>query len=147
MTIDDETAERIVSKAEYIRDCLEILATKQSLTKDAYLADRETQDVVERRFETTIQACLDIASQILKAEGESIPEVYADRMRALVDSGILSAELGERMAATAGFRNILAHQYGISIDDELVYESLQDLTRFHEYLTAIKEYLSEQNAL
>lgn len=147
MTIDDETAERIVDKAEYIRDCLEILAQEQSLTKDAYLADRTAQDVVERRFETTIQACIDIASQILTVEDEPVPEVYADRMRALVDSGVLSAELGERMAATAGFRNVLAHQYGTSIDDELVYESLQDLARFHEYLTAIREYLSSQNAL
>lgn len=80
-------------------------------------------------------------------EDEPVPEVYADRMRALVGSGVLSAELGERMAATAGFRNVLAHQYGTSIDDELVYESLQDLARFHEYLTAIREYLSSQNAL
>ena len=147
MTIDDETAERIVEKAEYIRDCLEILAQEQSLTKDAYLTDRTAQDIVEQRFETTIQACIDIASQILKAEDELIPEVYADRMRALVDSGVLSAKLGEQMAATAAFRNILAHQYGTSIDDELVYESLQDLGRFYEYLTAVREYLSTRNAL
>lgn len=93
MTIDDETAERIVEKAEYIRDCLEILAQEQSLTKDAYLTDRTAQDIVEQRFETTIQACIDIASQILKAEDELIPEVYADRMRALVDSGVLSLSL------------------------------------------------------
>lgn len=33
MTIDDETAERIVEKVKYIRDCLEILAQEQSLTK------------------------------------------------------------------------------------------------------------------
>lgn len=147
MTIDDETAERIVDNAEYIRDCLKILVQKQSLTKDAYLADRTAQDVVERRFETTIQACIDIASQILTVEDESVPEVYADRMRALVDSGVLSVELGEQMAATAGFRNILAHRYGTTIDDELVYESLQDLDRFREYLTAVREYLSARNAL
>lgn len=103
MTIDDETAERIVDKAEYIRDCLEILAQEQSLTKDAYLADRTAQDVVERRFETTIQACIDIASQILTVEDEPVPEVYADRMRALVDSGVLSAELGERMQQQLDF--------------------------------------------
>lgn len=147
MTIDDETAERIVDKAEYIRDCLEILAQEQSLTREAYLADRQTQDVVERRFETAIQACIDIASQILTAEDEPVPEVYADRMRALVDNGVLSAELGERMAATAGFRNVLAHQYGTTIDDGLVYESLQNFGRFYEYLTAVREYLSTQNSL
>ena len=68
-------------------------------------------------------------------------------MRALVDSEVLSAELGERMAATAGFRNVLAHQYGTTIEDELVYDSLQDLARFHKYLTAVREYLSAQNVL
>ncbi|PSP72979.1 hypothetical protein BRC86_10935 [Halobacteriales archaeon QS_3_64_16] len=53
--MDERTAERIVEKAEYLRDSLEILARKQSLNKAAYLADRESRDVVERRFETAIK--------------------------------------------------------------------------------------------
>lgn len=51
------------------------------------------------------------------------------------------------MASTAGFRNVLAHQYGTTIDDNLVYDSLQDLARFHEYLTAVREYLSARDVL
>lgn len=145
--MDDETADRIVDKAAYLRGSLEILAEKQSLDRDTYLADRETKDIVERRFETSIQACIDIASLILKAEGESVPTVYADRMRALIDLGVLSSSLGEQMASTAGFHNVLAHQYGTTIDDNLVYDSLQDLARFHEYLTAVREHLSARDAL
>jgi hypothetical protein len=48
MTIGDETAERIVDNTKYIRDCLKILAQGQSLTKNAYLTDRKTEDVNER---------------------------------------------------------------------------------------------------
>lgn len=145
--MDEETAERVVEKAEYVRDCLEVLAEKRSLDRDVYFADRDAQDVVERRFETAIQACIDIAGLLLKAEGETVPEVYADRMVALVDIGVLSASLGDRMASATGFRNVLAHRYGPDVDDELVYESLQDLDRFHRYLTAVRDHLSACDAL
>jgi hypothetical protein len=44
--MDDETAERTVEKAEYVQACPEILVQEQSITKEAYLTDHKTQDVV-----------------------------------------------------------------------------------------------------
>lgn len=145
--MDELTANRIVEKAEFIEERVQLLSERQSLSEEEYLRDRDAQAIVERRFVTTIQACIDIAGMILKAEGERVPAQSADKLRRLVGTGVLSESLGERMAATAGLRNVLAHQYGTLIDDELVYESLQDLSRFREYLLAVRDYLASHDAL
>lgn len=58
--------ETIIEKAEYMVTCLEILASKQSISRDAYIDDVETRDIVERRFEKLTEAALDIARMLLK---------------------------------------------------------------------------------
>lgn len=58
---------RIVQKAEYVAEALEILASKrESLTFEEYAAQREQRDVVEREFQTTIEACIDIGELLLQ---------------------------------------------------------------------------------
>jgi len=49
---------------------------------------------------------------ILRAKDDSVPETNAAVFRQLADTGVLDDEAGRRMAEAAGFRNILAHQYG-----------------------------------
>lgn len=145
--MDEVTADRIVEKAEFIEERVQALSERQSLTEDEYLRDADEQAIVERWFVTAIQACVDVAGMILKAENEQLPQTSADTVRRLTDVGVLSESLDERMAATAGFRNVIAHQYGTRIDDELVYENLQDLSRFREYLVAVRDHLASQDAL
>lgn len=145
--MDEETVERIIEKTEYVRDCLEVLTEERPSDEKAYFGDSRTRDIVERRFETAIQACIDIASMILNAENKPVPKVYSDRMEALVDLGVLSSSTGEQMASAAGFRNVLAHRYGADIDNGIVYDNLHDLSRFQEYLIAVGEYLSAKGAL
>lgn len=84
---------------------------------------------------------------IIRADAETVPEAYSERMRRLVTLGVLSESLGEEMASTAGFRNVLAHRYGTDLNDALVYESLQNLSRFYHYLRAVREYLDSQDLL
>ena len=46
------------------------------------------------------------------------------------------------MAQAAGFRNVLSHRYGDEIDDEDVYNFLQEeLPLFHAYLGQVRDYL------
>lgn len=73
MSVDDETEERILAKAAYIEEAIEILAEKQSLGEAAYLAEREQRDIVEREFQTAIEACIDIASFSAKPSVPKIP--------------------------------------------------------------------------
>jgi len=48
------------------------------------------------------------------------------------------------MQAAAGFRNVLAHNYGHEIDNELVYMHLQEDVRwFPTVLREIREFLTD----
>lgn len=142
--MDDETETRIVETAEYIHEAVSVLERKQSLTKAAYLEDREQRAIVEREFQTAIEACLDIAARCIKASDTAVPETNAQRFAVLEDLGVLTTEAATAMQEAAGFRNVLAHRYGHDIDDERVYWHLQhDLDWFRTYLSAVRSSLDE----
>lgn len=68
-------------------------------------------------------------------------------MRQLVSEGVLSPETGRPMAEACGFRNIIAHEYGTVIDDEMVYEALQDLSRYRAFLVDVREFLRSEGVI
>jgi len=51
------------------------------------------------------------------------------------------------MAEAALFRNVLAHEYGDVLDEDIVYSALQDLRRYRDFLVEVREYLDEVGAL
>ena len=119
-----ERVETVVEKAEYVEECLEILADKQSVTRDQFRTDTDTRDVVERRLEKASQACIDVARMLLRdIEGEA-PGSNAAAMRRLHEVGVLDGETAESMAQAALFRNVLAHEYGDVLDQDIVYDAL-----------------------
>lgn len=147
MTVPPERAEILVDKAEFVERCLEILAEKQSVGPEEYTADRETRDIVERRFEKMTQACIDIARMLLSDLGREVPNANPETMRELAAAGVLSEEVGELMAQACGLRNVLAHEYGEVIDDGMVYDALQDLTRYRDYLTELRDFLADEGVI
>ncbi len=141
--MDAETEGRIVEKAEYIEEAVAVLSQKQTLDRQEYLTDRQQRAIVEREFETAIEACIDIAALILKDAGQSMPDSNAGRFEVLGELDVLSSETAETMQEAAGFRNILSHSYGPDIDDTRVYQNLQSQLRwFSQYLHEIREHLS-----
>jgi len=60
VTVAEETQGRILDKVEYIEGVVERLSQKQDIEREEYLNDWEQQAVVERTFQTAIEACLDI---------------------------------------------------------------------------------------
>lgn len=141
--MDERTEQRILEKATYVTDALAVLAEKRDeLSFEDYREQREARDIVEREFETAIEACIDIGKMLLRAPTETVPDRNAQVFHELERMNVLDAETAQRMAEAAGFRNVLSHQYGNDIDDEDVYNVLQsDLPVFHDYLTHIREEL------
>lgn len=143
---DEETTARIVDKVEYVTEAVTLLAEKQSLEKSRYLTDREQQAIVEREFQTAIEACLDIAELLIVDSQSEMPQTNAEKFQLLADLGILSSEVAQRMGEAAGFRNVLAHNYGTDIDNEQVYRHLQtDLGWFPRFCREVRSYLAETN--
>jgi uncharacterized protein YutE (UPF0331/DUF86 family) len=142
--MDERTERRILTKAEYVGEAVAILAEKRdNLDFETYRANREERDVVEREFQTAIEACIDIGRMILTNKAETVPETNPAVFERLGAIGVLDDDLATQMSRAAGFRNVLAHRYGNEIDDQDVFNVLQtELPAFRQYLTEIRSYLA-----
>jgi hypothetical protein len=71
--MDDRTEERILEKARYIVDAIEVLAAQRDeLSFDEYEHSRTDRDIVEREFETAIE--VDLTARGRKVAGEAMGE-------------------------------------------------------------------------
>lgn len=147
MTIAPDRVAIIVQKAEFVDRCIQILIDRQSVEPEEYAQRIEIKDVVDRRLEMMTQACIDIARILLTELDVPVPDANADAMRELAAEGVISSSLGEAMAEACGLRNVLAHEYGDVIDNSLVYNALQDLSRYRTFLVEIRAFLAEQGAI
>ena len=138
---------RILTGIETIEESLGVLARKQRVSRDEYKSHSDTQDIVERRFVKMTEAAIDIAEELVKHERGQPPESNPAAMRALGEEGILSTNLAEEMAQGARFRNVLSHTYGSIIDQDVVYNALQDLERYREFAQTVGNYLESLNVL
>ena len=138
--MDEATRQRIVEKASYVRDAVEVLVSKRdSLSLADYCDSREDRAVVERELQTAIEACIDIGEMLLRSRDTPVPETNRDVFSRLGTEDLLEDATAERMARAAGLRNILTHQYGTDIDDEGVDNPLRDqLDVFEAYLSQVR---------
>jgi uncharacterized protein YutE (UPF0331/DUF86 family) len=139
--------ERIVAAVETMERSLSVLAGKRSLSRTEYRSDRETRDVVERRFVKLTEAALDIAETLAVHEHGTRPESNPGAMVALEAAGVLDGPTAAKMAEAARFRNVPAHTYGDGVDHDDVYDALQDLERYRDFLVAVRDYMREIGAL
>ena len=59
--------------------------------------------------------------------------------------GVIDEMLARKLQDAVGFRDVLAHAYGPIVNDDVVYDALQNsLDRYVEFATAIAEYLDER---
>lgn len=132
--------ERVRTKFGALEADLEDLAAKQTIAVGDYRNDRDAQAIVERRFQTAIQACLDVAGHVVSSEGFREPSDYGDLFRVLEEEGVISSDTADRMTEMAGFRNVLTHEYA-DIDHARVYHHLQDLEHFRRFVREVSDTL------
>ena len=109
-------------------------------SREAFEADRTAREVVILNLFVAIQACVDLAAHWLADEGWNVPQRYGELFRALADHGVIPRPLALRLVAAAGFRNLVAHQYG-TVDWARIHgvassSSLDDLEAFCAALAA-----------
>lgn len=139
---------RILDAVETIEDCLKRLAKAQTtVDRETYKTDRDMQAIVERRFVQMTEAALDIGTVLIVHERGEPPETNPATMETLSELGVLADELASDMVDAARFRNVLAHTYGRSINHDLVYDALNDLERYRDFVVAIREYLDKSDVL
>ncbi len=91
---------------------------------------------------------IDVGETVLRIEQDTVP----DRRKAVVTElepvGVIDTELGEKLRAAVGFRDVLAHTYGLAVNDDIVYDALQNyLDRYVTFVERIDQYLSESDQI
>ena len=97
--------------------------------------------MAERLLERMIGRMIDINYHLITVSGEEPPRDYYESFIALGRLGILDQEFASRIAAAAGLRNRIAHEYN-DIEPAKVLEALQWAVRdIPLYLKKIEERL------
>ncbi len=128
-------------KLAVIVENLKALQKIENLPPDQYQADIFTRKGTERLLQELVEAAIDINTHILVMDGHGAPPDYHQGFLRLADHGILSRDLAEALAPSAGLRNRLVHEYE-NIVDTIVLDAVGKAQQlFPQYVAAIERYL------
>ena len=142
-----ERANRIADAVEAIEELVTQLQAYQDLTHDEYTdpTEQDRRDAIERKFVKLTEATLDIATELCKEESTHLPERRKAQIESLASEDIVNEELAEQLKEAVGFRDVLAHTYGPIVNDDIVYDALQNsLGRYISFVEAVDQYLQER---
>jgi uncharacterized protein YutE (UPF0331/DUF86 family) len=127
----------LAARIASVRDAVARVRTVLPETADAFVDDRTAREVVAINLLVGIQACVDLAAHWLADAGWEVPTTYGEVFAAPARHDVIPQELARRLSAAAGFRNLLAHQYGV-LDWRRVHAlASTDLTALDEFCAAL----------
>lgn len=136
MTVDRELVTRKLLLI--VRD-LDMLEAISGRGVDAYQQNRIDQAVAERHLERRIGRMIDVNYHLLTEAGHAPPADYYASFLQLAEIGVLESGFARRIAASAGLRNRIVHEYD-DIDHRRVFEALttalSDIPRYAEQIDA-----------
>lgn len=131
----------VTRKIALILDDLRAVTPIAQKPLEEYLASATDEVVSERYLERMIGRMIDINYHLITDAGHAPPRDYHDSFTQLATLRVLSAGFASRIAACAGLRNRLVHEYD-EIDPRRVYEGLQmAVLDIPEYLRRVHEHL------
>jgi len=129
MVEPDVIARRLLSLHESLKELERTAAgDARALAEDSVL-----RAAVERWLQVAVEACIDVAYQVVASEGWTPPESGRAAFTTLSAHGKLPLDLAARLGGAAALRNLLVHDY-VTVDLEklarVVREDLEDLRAF-----------------
>ena len=125
--------ELILRKLEALSRFVGRIQTSVPSTGDLLHTDLDAQDIVSVNLQRAVQACVDIALNIIADSQREIPAGMGDTFPVLASMGVLDSALAEHLRKAVGFRNISVHEYE-AVDWDIVYaiatERIQDFRDF-----------------
>jgi uncharacterized protein YutE (UPF0331/DUF86 family) len=133
--------ELVTRKMVLITRDLNAVAPLSQKALDAYLTSATDEVLVERWLERMIGRMIDINYHLITEAGQPPPRDYYESFVQLAPLGVLPPAFASRIAACAGLRNRIVHEYD-EIDPERVYTALQvAVAEIPEYLSLVHQYL------
>lgn len=134
--------ETLKQKMEIIDKNFSYLQDKKGFF-DPEEADFEELQAVKHSMFEIAEACIDIASHIIAAEGFERPSEYPEAFSVLEKEGIIGKELSGKLKDMARFRNFIAHRYD-KVENQRLKQILEkDLQDVKGFTASIYEYMDK----
>ena len=134
--------EIIRRKLFLIAENLKALEPIKNMTGEEYIRDVYKRKATERLLQELIEAAIDINSHLVVQVGNATPDDYYESFIKVGELRIISADLAEKLAPSAGLRNRLVHEYDL-LDHSLVLEAVKMAEKLYpKYIKEIETFIS-----
>lgn len=107
-------------------------------------ADLQLRLSVERVLQVLVDTAVAVNSHVVVAHGALTPSDYRQSFAAAAAAGVIAVDLAERLAPSAGMRNLLTHRYG-EIDLAKVAAAVPRARGdYREYVRQVSRWLLER---
>ena len=141
--------EFVERKLQLIAEDLGRLAEFRDLTHEDFVADAVRLAAIERMLERIVLRAIDVNEHLISTlatgrEQRTTRLTYRETFLALVEPGVLTAELAARIAPSAGLRNVLVHEYN-DVDHRIVHRAIRSaLGDYAAYVDAVQAFVDRQ---
>ncbi len=133
--------ELVTRKMRLIGPDLEKMQAIAAAGAERYLADSTLEALAERYLERVIGRMIDINFHLITESGQAPPSDYYESFLKLGAMQILPRDFARSVAACAGLRNRIVHEYD-ELDPALVYPGLKAVLKdIPDYLRHIESFL------
>lgn len=133
--------EIIKRKIAVIIENLNALEPIKDMPKEEYIEDIYKRKATERLLQELIEAAIDINTHIIVQTGNTAPDDYYE---SFINAGalkIISMDLAEKLAPSAGLRNRLVHEYD-SLEHSIVLDAVKMAEELYpRYVKEIEDYI------
>lgn len=113
------------------------------MTQAEYLEDLYKRKATERLLQELIEGAIDINIYIIVQTGHAAPDDYYE---SFINAGalrIISSNLAEKLAPSAGLRNRLVHEYNM-LEHAVVLDAVRRTEELYtEYVRQVEDYIQK----
>jgi len=134
--------EIIRKKIAVMIDNLKALEPIMNMTTEDYIEELYKRKATERLLQELIEAAIDVNTYLIVQTGNTIPDDYYESFIKIGELKIISLELAEKLAPSAGLRNRLVHEYD-RLEHSIVLDAVRTAENLYpQYVKQIEDYIS-----
>ena len=131
-------------KLAVIIENLKTLELINGMNTDEYLQDLYKRKATERLLQELIEAAIDINIHMIVQTGHTVPDDYYESFIRVGELKIISLDLAQKLAPSAGLRNRLVHEYD-RLEHSMILKAVNMAEELYsKYVKEINDYLSKE---
>jgi uncharacterized protein YutE (UPF0331/DUF86 family) len=127
----------VLRKLTRATDWLDKAENLLSRPAEAFLAEKESQDLASFYLLLSIQECIDLALHWVVDEGWEAPDDSGSAFLVLADRRAIDRDLAEQMRGAVGLRDLIAHGYSLVDHSRMHQEYEKGVTSLRRFLAAV----------